>query len=64
MNKDPSSAGGDTVPIKSMPMWCQGAFTGTGLSSGIPVVSFLFIRWQTSQVLIYTTNNTQVHTNN
>ena len=25
-------------------------------SSETPVVSFLFIRWQTSQVLIYTTN--------
>lgn len=55
MNKHPSSAGGDTEPIKSIPMWCQGAFTGTGLSSGTPLVNFLLIHWQTSQVYNYHT---------
>ena len=46
----PSAASGLSGPTKSIPIMYHGALTGTGLSAGTPVVSFLFILWQTSHV--------------
>lgn len=43
MNKHPSSASGDTEPINSMLMLYQGGFIGTRLSSGTPVVNFIYL---------------------